>query len=60
MGTSMRPDNLMAALTSLSAEEADLLTQIRYLSDRLETVQRVMKQLSKLVQTEKVGSEIPS
>jgi hypothetical protein len=59
MGT-MRSDNLMAALSSLSSEEAELLSQIRYLSDRLETVQRVVKLLSKLVQTEKVGTEMPS
>ena len=56
-----RPDNLMAALSSLSSEEAELLSQIRYLSDRLETVQRVVKLLSKLVQTEKAGvAEMPS
>jgi len=55
-----RPDHLMAALTSLSSEEADLLTQIRYLTDRLDTVQKVMKTLSRLVQTEKVGAEMQS
>jgi hypothetical protein len=45
----------MAALTSLSSEEAELLTQIRYMTDRLDTVQKVMKTLSRLVQSEKVG-----
>ena len=51
-----RPDHLMAALTSLSSEEADLLNQIRYLTERLDAVQKVMKTLSRLVQSEKVGA----
>ena len=56
----IRPDNLMSALSALSSEEAELLSQVRYLSERLEIVQKVIKTLSKLVQSEKVGTEIPS
>ncbi len=56
----MRPDNLMSALSALTAEENELLSQIRYLSDRLEIVQKVVKTLSKLVQSDKMGTEIPS
>jgi hypothetical protein len=50
----------MLALSSLSSEEAELLTQIRYLTERLDAIQKVMKTLSKLVQSEKMSAEMPS
>jgi hypothetical protein len=56
----IRQDNVMSALSSLSAEEADLLAQMQYLSERLETVQKVVKALSRLVHAEKASLEARS
>jgi len=50
-------DNIMIALTSLSREESELITQIQQLSERLDTVQKVVKTLSRIVHPDRATME---